>query len=375
MPKVHFAEGKFGLQMNHSSADSSSANHSVSVIIPTYNGAAFIAEALVSVFAQTQPPREIIVVDDCSTDGTMALVEEIAASAPLPIRLIRLPRNSGGPAKPINAGVAAAKSELIAVLDQDDVFAPDKLEYESTTLACNPEAALAAGLLAFSTTRDQIVQLAANVCRQLEATDPAVPTLLPGSQVLRQLILHGNFFIGYPAFTFRKVHWAAKGGVDEGLPVASDYDLLCNLCMRGMVSIRPSIHYIRRQHEANVSDDYLKGYLDVTRVRARYLMANPWLLRDASVAPPLRDWFSTFGYWVREAGNHRAALECYRLSARIWGWDSALLKAAGKLPLHWLWCKLTRRKSVYMGYTRKRAAATGTAGDSSKTACRVLASK
>jgi glycosyltransferase involved in cell wall biosynthesis len=67
----------------------------ISVVVPTYNGAAFIAEALASVFAQTLPPREIIVADDCSTDDTPTIVKHIASDSPLPIRLIRLEDNSG----------------------------------------------------------------------------------------------------------------------------------------------------------------------------------------------------------------------------------------------------------------------------------------
>lgn len=94
----------------------------VSVVIPTYNGARFIRDALESVFAQTQLPDEIIVVDDGSTDDTVEVVKQMTKESPHPVRLIKMTHNSGGPAAPINTGIAAAIGEFIAVLDQDDTF-------------------------------------------------------------------------------------------------------------------------------------------------------------------------------------------------------------------------------------------------------------
>ena len=71
-----------------------SASVSVSVVIPTYNGAEYVRGALASVFGQTELPAEIIVVDDVSRDNTVALVECVAREAPVPLKVIRLPRNS-----------------------------------------------------------------------------------------------------------------------------------------------------------------------------------------------------------------------------------------------------------------------------------------
>src|SRR5262249_31104546 len=76
----------------------------VSVIIPTYNGSAFLLDCLSSVFRQTQPPDEIIVVDDCSKDGTASMVAALARDSPVPLRVIPLVRNSGGPSRPLNVG-------------------------------------------------------------------------------------------------------------------------------------------------------------------------------------------------------------------------------------------------------------------------------
>ena len=93
----------------------------VSVIIPAYNAAPYLAETLASVFAQSYPDYEIIVVDDGSTDDTLAVLEQFADR----ITLIRKP--NGGPASARNAGLRQARGELLAFLDGDDLWLPDKL--------------------------------------------------------------------------------------------------------------------------------------------------------------------------------------------------------------------------------------------------------
>jgi succinoglycan biosynthesis protein ExoO len=100
-------------------------NATVSVIIPAYNAAGFIARAINSVLAQTSPAMEIITIDDCSVDNTRAVLNSFAASHPS-VKVLALPRN-GGPAAARNAGFAAARGDWLAVLDADDAFAPGRL--------------------------------------------------------------------------------------------------------------------------------------------------------------------------------------------------------------------------------------------------------
>jgi glycosyltransferase involved in cell wall biosynthesis len=99
-------------------------NPRIAAIIPLYNGAPYINEALQSVFAQRLQPDEIIVVDDGSTDNGAQIVEELAARHP--IRLLR--KENGGQSAARNYGVAQSTCELIALLDQDDVWYPNHLE-------------------------------------------------------------------------------------------------------------------------------------------------------------------------------------------------------------------------------------------------------
>lgn len=98
----------------------------VSVIIPNYNGEHFIRKTLDSVLNQTYQYFEIIIVDDCSTDRSPEIIEEYSRKDSR-IRLIRLIEN-GGVANARNQGILQAKGDYIALLDNDDLWAPDKLE-------------------------------------------------------------------------------------------------------------------------------------------------------------------------------------------------------------------------------------------------------
>lgn len=105
----------------------------VSVVMPAYNARAYIEATLRSVQAQTYPRFEVLVVDDMSSDGTLEIVEAVAAQDAR-VRLIRLDRNFGGPAGPRNVGVRQAQGEWIAFLDADDIWHPDKLRLQLDVL-------------------------------------------------------------------------------------------------------------------------------------------------------------------------------------------------------------------------------------------------
>ena len=107
----------------------------LSVVIPAYNNASTLAEAIASVRSQIAPRREIIVVDDGSSDATSQVVDGIADRD---LRLIR--QDNGGPGAARNTGIAAAHGEWIALLDADDVWLPNKLELQFAALSGRPEA-------------------------------------------------------------------------------------------------------------------------------------------------------------------------------------------------------------------------------------------
>jgi glycosyltransferase involved in cell wall biosynthesis len=105
----------------------------VSVIIPTYNSADLVVEAIDSVLAQTVSDYEIIVVDDGSTDN----IDEVIKSYDAPIEFMKQP--NGGAAVARNTGMQRASGEYIALLDADDIWLPSKLETQVEFLDRNPD--------------------------------------------------------------------------------------------------------------------------------------------------------------------------------------------------------------------------------------------
>ena len=96
----------------------------VSVIVPVYNGERFLGAALESIATQTVPPGEVIVVDDGSTDRTASIAEAFR-----PARLIRQS----------NRGPAAARHDLIAFLDHDDLWSAHKVEVQGRRMSADPD--------------------------------------------------------------------------------------------------------------------------------------------------------------------------------------------------------------------------------------------
>ncbi len=97
----------------------------VSVILPVFNGRRFLADAVRSVLAQSLPPCELIVVDDGSTDDSLAVLEGLPP-APFPIRVLR--QSNAGQSAARNLAARQAEGEYLAFLDQDDFWHPQHLE-------------------------------------------------------------------------------------------------------------------------------------------------------------------------------------------------------------------------------------------------------
>jgi glycosyltransferase involved in cell wall biosynthesis len=107
-----------------------------SIIVPAYNAEKFITETLQSILAQTCPDFECLVVDDGSTDNTVAMVRTFADPR---IRVITQD-NFGGPARPRNVGLDQAKGDYVFIFDADDIMSPNKVELAIKALDENPQA-------------------------------------------------------------------------------------------------------------------------------------------------------------------------------------------------------------------------------------------
>ena len=95
----------------------SSACPTATVVIPSYNGEKTLGRCVDSVLTQSLCGVEVLIVDDASTDGTREILSQYKDPR---VRCLFMPHNSGGPALPMSAGVAAASGEYVGIIDQDD---------------------------------------------------------------------------------------------------------------------------------------------------------------------------------------------------------------------------------------------------------------
>ena len=210
----------------------------VSVIIPVYNGDRYLAEAIDSVLNQSYGDREIIIVDDGSTDNTRRVIRSYGK------QIYCTSQQNQGVASSRNLGLEVATGEYIAFLDQDDLFLPHKLAAQVAILDRQPEVG--------------IVNSGWNI---IDATGQVVAAVQPWrrSPQLNQadLIVWKPVFLG--AMLFRRSWLERIGGFNTQLQQTPDVDLVLRL-----VALGCTVDWVRqttvnyRQHESNASNDTLK---------------------------------------------------------------------------------------------------------------------
>ncbi len=180
----------------------------LSVVIPSYNAASFIVDALQSAVEQTRAVAEIIVVDDCSTDGTPSIV------GGWPVRLLSTGHRSG-PAVARNIGIRAATGDAIAFLDADDLWEPTHCEIVGALLDRHPGAAVAFSRVAGFGSESWVSTANFPIDRAFLALDG---------------LLRDNF-VAQPTAVVRRETLLRVGGYDERSAVAfaEDYDLWLRL--------------------------------------------------------------------------------------------------------------------------------------------------
>jgi glycosyltransferase involved in cell wall biosynthesis len=119
----------------------SSRQDRISVALCTYNGERFLDQQLASITKQTRLPDELVVCDDRSTDRTVAMVREFAATASFPVRIFENERNLGYAAN-FERAIRICEGNLIALSDQDDIWYPIRLQRSEQEFSAHPQAGL-----------------------------------------------------------------------------------------------------------------------------------------------------------------------------------------------------------------------------------------
>lgn len=233
-------------------------NASVSVVIPAYNARTYLQEAVASVLRQSVPPVEILIVDDGSTDGTLALARDMAAQHPW-ITVLTRPNGGSGAAR--NTGLAQVSGEFVLFLDSDDRLHDNAIRDHLAAFADRPGAVMVFGAYDSIDAQGALRNSGATPVADVTLEDLALRVIPIPSQSM-----------------YRKAAIDKIGGYNERFRQSQDVDLHLRLARTGRIF----------SHGMKVAD-YRRHETQVTRNRARTCKAHADVLENnfgtAAVAP------------------------------------------------------------------------------------------
>jgi len=208
----------------------SAARPRVSVLMTSYNPGPYLKPALDSILAQTLTDFELVVVEDGSTDGSKALLHTYAA-ADARIRLHDLGKNIGRtPA--LNLGLSAARGDYVAVLDADDLAAPDRLAREAELLDRRPDVVLVGSFVRFVDDSNTVLGV---------STPPTDAT------ALSEALAYSNPF-PHSSVMYRRRAALAAGGYPKDFAYAQDFALWIALAGKGAFAMIDAFLAEVREH-------------------------------------------------------------------------------------------------------------------------------
>jgi len=205
----------------------------VSIVLPTYNRERYLREALDSVFAQTYPRWELIIVDDGSTDGTRSYLETLRDAR---IRSV-LRAHCGNAARLRNVAIAESAGLYVAFLDSDDLWSPDKLAAQIDALRAHAECR-------WSYTGFALIDAGGGALVR-----PGARRAPPGGWMLEEIV--DGAPVALPGVLVERSFLQTLGGFDEGLVIGEDLDLWIRLAEASPVTV-VSRHLVQvRLHAGN----------------------------------------------------------------------------------------------------------------------------
>ncbi|MDP2087561.1 MAG: glycosyltransferase family 2 protein [Gemmobacter sp.] len=239
----------------------------VSVVLPTFNRDTYIAESLRSVLNQTLPPKEIVVVDDGSTDGT---ADVVAAFAPR-VRYVR--QENAGKLTAIATGMDLTSGDLVWIMDDDDLATPHALEALAAPFARDPEVVLTYGRMTRFADGDS------------EAADELVDHPTDDRPFLVQM-MEDCFVTGHPCVLARRDRLEALRPFDLSVIASVDYYLHLGVAMTGRSEFVDTVVLRQRQHNGLRGPAHAR-YTEAER-NAKWIEHDAYLLRGILETAPLQ---------------------------------------------------------------------------------------
>ena len=229
----------------------------VSVVVPSYNHAPFVAAALRSVFEQTRPPARLLVIDDGSRDGSPQVIETALKDCPFPCELVA--RENRGLCATLNEGLAKTGGRYFAYLGSDDLWLPGFLEARVALLEARPRAVLAYGHAYLLDERGEVSDCTLDWARYADGD-------------ARAMLLEEAYAPMSPTVLHRR-EGLERHGWNEGARL-EDYELYLRLSADGEFAFDPRVLSAWRRHGTNTSGDFvwmIEARLEAQRAAAPHL--------------------------------------------------------------------------------------------------------
>lgn len=281
----------------------------VSVVIPAYNAARFLPQTIEGLRAQTQPADEIIVVDDGSTDDSRQVIASLGEG------ITYIHQENAGVSAARNRGITVATGDIVAFLDADDHWLPEKIAKQLAVFQAQPKVGLVASdrsdidangrvLLDSLFKREGLDELFCNLAGR------------PIPRAFSRLVKTN--FLPTSSVMVRKSALAEAGLFDTGIRYGEDLELWARIAAKHAVVCLPEVLVLYRLHDSNATQHTERLLADMVRVMQRIRSWGRQQLReegedaDAFVANA----FWELGYWHFNAAAPRKAREAFLASFR-----------------------------------------------------------
>lgn len=310
----------------------------VSVILPTYNRAKFLPEALAAICGQTFTDWELIIVDDGSHDETAEVVLQHAAGWPQAVRYVRQANQGAYGAR--NTGLGLARGQYVAFYDSDDLWLPHHLADCAGVLAANAEVDWAFGACLVEEAGSGQVKVASTFhpdgqprpFLRLPARAWGAARILDAESALNAVLTTGGIYAGLQNSVIRASAFGGRRFRTEDRDESEDVLTLIRFLAEGRkIAYFDNVHVRYRIHADN-STAPGGGAVDKSVRVYSGMLKGAEAFRAEGVLPPAvsraydrslsKSYFWTYGYALLwQNGRRREALRAYRRAMALWPWD------------------------------------------------------
>lgn len=285
----------------------------VSVVMAVYNGGDYLAESIESILNQNWKDFEFIIINDGSTDQTASVIEYYSN---IDSRIKIISRENRGLVASLNEGVAAAKANLIARMDADDISLPNRLSEQINYFRDNPSVVC---LGSFYEVIDEEGQL-------LTILDAPID-----DETIQRLLIRGHTVICHPTAMYRKEAFDKTGGYDKNFFLVEDLDLWLKLGEVGKLANIPKPLVKYRTNSNSVStqagQEQLSRAAEVIRkaserrnVQYDFQLKEHW--RPNHTRKSKYSFMLKYGWWAFNSSNRIAAIKYAKKAIKLMPWRS-----------------------------------------------------